>query len=95
MNTQALLFLMTLSGASDAGTPTLYERLGGKPALGAVLDEFVNRIIADGEVNHSFRHAVATPESLASYKAKPLDLVCHLSGGPCKVSTQASIWSRP
>ncbi|WP_372008976.1 group 1 truncated hemoglobin [Paenibacillus chitinolyticus] len=34
---------------------SLYEKLGGKEAIGKVVEEFYKRIIADESVNHFFR----------------------------------------
>ena len=36
---------------SDA---TLYDRLGGEPAVGAVVNEFYDRVLADEQVSHHF-----------------------------------------
>lgn len=33
---------------------TLYERLGGRESISAVVDEFYNRVLADDRVNHFF-----------------------------------------
>ena len=33
---------------------TLYERLGGKDAIGAVVDNFYDRVLADDTINHFF-----------------------------------------
>ena len=35
-------------------TKSLFDRLGGKGAITAVVDEFVNRIVADSRVNGRF-----------------------------------------
>src|SRR2546430_17564288 len=37
-----------------AMAPTLYERLGGKGAITAVVDDFVGRVAADKRVNGKF-----------------------------------------
>ena len=69
-----------------ADTPTLYERLGGKPAVTAVASGLVDRILQDSRVNGWFVHAAASPENAAAYKAKLSDFVCQATGGPCKYS---------
>ena len=43
-----ILIIPNLIHAED--TPTLYDRLGGKEAITAVVDEFVNRLVADPRV---------------------------------------------
>jgi hemoglobin len=63
---------------------TLYERLGGKPAVTAVASGLVDRILQDARVNTWFAHAAASPENAAAYKAKLYDFVCQATGGPCK-----------
>jgi hemoglobin len=63
---------------------SLYERLGGMPAVRVVVDDLVSRILADGRVNQWFAHAASSPEAAAAYKAKLADFVCQATGGPCK-----------
>jgi hemoglobin len=62
---------------------SLYERLGGKPAITAVVDEFVARVAADAKINRYFGAAAADPQRLASFKGKLVDQICQASGGPC------------
>ena len=72
-------------GIANAETHTsLYDRLGGMPAIRAVLDDFVDRVLKDDRVNKWFAHAASTPELLAAYKGKLADLVCQGTGGPCR-----------
>jgi len=50
------LLLMTLASApSFAKEKSLYERLGGKKAIVAVVDEFVGRVAADNRINGFFK----------------------------------------
>jgi hemoglobin len=63
---------------------SLYERLGGMPAIRAVVDDFVSRILADERVNRWFAHAASSLELAAAYKAKLADFVCQGTGGPCQ-----------
>lgn len=37
-------------------TTTLYEKLGGQPAIEQVVDDFYQRILADDTINHFFAH---------------------------------------
>jgi hemoglobin len=62
----------------------LYQRLGGKPALTAVVDEFVSRVAADERINNFFATTAADPARLAGFKAKLVDQICEASGGPRK-----------
>jgi hemoglobin len=71
--------------ADDVKKPaSLYERLGGMPAIQAVVDDFVGRILADERVNRWFAHAASDPENAKAYKAKLADFICQGTGGPCK-----------
>jgi len=63
---------------------TLYDRLGGKDAIVAVVDEFVGRVAADTRINGFFKDTAADPQRLASFKGKLVDQICEASGGPCK-----------
>jgi hemoglobin len=62
----------------------LYERLGGRTAIAAVVDEFVARVAADGRINGFFAATAADPKRLAAFKATLVDQICEASGGPCK-----------
>lgn len=73
-----------LHAADDVKPSSLYERLGGKPAIQAVVDDFVTRILADQRVNRWFAHAASDPEHAQTYKAKLADFICQGTGGPCK-----------
>ena len=77
--------LCLCAAAAETDRPgTLYQRLGGKPAVTAVVDDFVGRILADGRVNKWFEHAASDPARAASYKEMLGDFICQASGGPCK-----------
>jgi hemoglobin len=69
--------------AADAGK-SLYERLGGQPAVQAVASDLVDRILQDNRVNKWFAHAASSPANAAAYKAKLSDFICQNTGGPCK-----------
>jgi hemoglobin len=67
-----------------ASEKTLYQRLGGKKSISAVVDEFVGRVAADNRINGFFKDTAADPKRLASFKKKLVDQICQASGGPCK-----------
>jgi hemoglobin len=69
--------------AEDSGA-SLYQRLGAKPAIEAVVDDLVDRILGDTRVNAWFAHAAGNPRAAAAYKQKLVDFVCQATGGPCK-----------
>jgi hemoglobin len=58
---------------------SLYERLGGKPAITAVVDEFVVRVAADTRINRFFAGT-----DIPRFKMLLVDQICEASGGPCK-----------
>jgi hemoglobin len=64
-------------------TKSLYERLGGQPAIQAVASSLVDRILADKRVNSWFAHAAGSPQNTAAYKAKLTDFLCQSTQGPC------------
>ena len=52
------LLAFTLAGSSAlAQTRTLYDRLGGYPAISAVVDDFVKNVAADKRINRFFANA--------------------------------------
>lgn len=57
---------------------SLYERLGGKPAITAVVDDFVARVAADSRINGKFANA-----NIPRLKSMLVDQICQASGGPC------------
>jgi hemoglobin len=69
---------------AQAQEVSLYNRLGGKAAISAVVDEFVSRVAADTRINGFFAATAADPKRLASFKGKLVDQICEASGGPCK-----------
>jgi len=81
----AALCLGALRSPIAAAQPkSLYERLGGMPAIRAVVDDFVGRILADNRVNRWFAHAANDPADAAAYKSALADFLCQGTGGPCK-----------
>jgi hemoglobin len=73
------LLACTLSGGSaGAQTRTLYDRLGGYPAISAVVDDFVKNVAADKRINKFFAHA-----NIGRLKARLVEQICQGSGGPC------------
>ena len=48
---------MESSSATMTGEKSLYERLGGKLAITAVVEDFVGRVAADSRINGKFANA--------------------------------------
>lgn len=74
----ASLWLVACASKAPAPDRTLYQRLGGKPAISAVVDDFVANIAADSRINRRFAKADG-----AGLKAKLVDQICAGTGGPC------------
>ena len=90
-STAVAIVLALLVGSANLRTSlaagkdkSLYERLGGKKAISAVVDEFVGRVAADTRINGFFAKTAADPQRLAGFKKKLVDQICQASGGPCK-----------
>ena len=83
MRFSALGGMLLLAGC--VGTDTvpaqqpLYDRLGGKPAITAVIDQFVANVAGDSRINGRF----ATTD-IPRLKASLVDQVCMATGGPCE-----------
>lgn len=75
---------LLLSAAGCAETQTmqtprsLYDRLGGKTAISAVVDQFVANVAGDSRINGRF----ATTD-ISKLKGHLVDQICMASGGPC------------
>ena len=70
-----------LAPAANATTPnkSLYERLGGKPAITAVVDDFVANVAADKRINGFFART-----DIPRLKRLLVEQICAGTGGPCK-----------
>lgn len=70
----------------EAPAASLYDRLGGEPAITAVIDDFVNRAAGDPAVNFTRKGTpkewAATPENVAMLKKHLTQFVCGATGGP-------------
>ena len=64
--------------AADTTPKSLYDRLGGKSAITAVIDTFVARVAADTRINKKFAKT-----NIPRVKAMLVDQVCAQTGGPC------------
>ena len=61
-----------------SGEKSLYDRLGGKPAITAVVDDFVGRVAADNRINGKFANS-----NIPRLKMMLVDQICQATGGPC------------
>src|SRR5437773_8482637 len=81
-----ILAVVTLAAAGcasmDSGSmaqKSLYDRLGGKPAIQAVVDDFIGNVAADRRINERFAKA-----DIPRLKMMLVDQICQASGGPCR-----------
>lgn len=79
----ALIALSLGAGSAVAADKNLYERLGGKPALQAVVGELWNVVAADARINGRFK--TTKPEI---FGAQLVDFLCVAAGGPCQYKGQ-------
>jgi hemoglobin len=63
--------------ASVVSEPTLYERLGEREGIGAVVDEFYDRVLADDDLVAYFEDS--DPAALRRHQTQFLS---HVAGGP-------------
>ena len=77
---------LSACSAEDNQTPSsvnsisksLYDRLGGKSAITAVVDEFVANVGADPRINGRFANT-----DIPHLKSELVDQICAGTGGPC------------
>ena len=70
---------LVLMNAGARADNTLYESMGGEPALRVALDHFADIVVADDRINFTFAEA-----NMAKFKQLLFEQLCNLSGGPCK-----------
>jgi hemoglobin len=66
---------------ADTTPKSLYDRLGGKDAITAVVDSFVAKVAADTRINKKFAKS-----DVGRVKTMIVDQVCAATGGPCTYS---------
>ncbi|MBO0857928.1 MAG: group 1 truncated hemoglobin [Chloracidobacterium sp.] len=77
--TAALFLLTAMLGNAAAQTRSLYERLGGKNAIKAVVDDLAARVIVDPRINKKFARS-----NVDRLKFNLVEFICSETGGPCK-----------
>lgn len=69
---------------AKATKDTLFNRLGGKKGITAVVDDFVTNCATDDRIKSFFASTAANPKQLATFKNHLVNQICEASGGPCK-----------
>jgi hemoglobin len=78
----AMLVLVGCAGTERLPVgKSLYDRLGGKSSISAVVDQFVANVAADTRINGRF----ATTD-IRKLKGHLVDQICMATGGPCTYS---------
>lgn len=79
----AFVLTTLLSGCSSMQSAppqkSLYERLGGKPAIQAVVDDFIGNVAADNRINGFFANT-----NIPRLNMMLVNQICEATGGPCK-----------
>ncbi len=83
-----LTFVFALPRTALAQEKSLYERLGGYDAISAVVDDFATKLFADPVVGKRFFGM--SDDSRQGFRQKNKNLVCNVTGGPCKVISRSA-----
>jgi hemoglobin len=76
--------LAQTSTSGEASRP-LYERLGGLKGITAVVDDFIDRLVANKALNRNPEIDAGRKRSPAPFlKYQVTAMVCEVTGGPCK-----------
>jgi hemoglobin len=74
----ALMTVFSVTALAQQDNRTLYERLGGQPAISMVVDAFAGFVLKDDRINKKFSKSDPT-RLVTNLKA----FVCSATGGPC------------
>lgn len=84
----SMLILSSLAGCGPKtgdvkpGGPSLYDKLGGREAIGAVVADWVETSKSDERLKGKFA-ATTDPVVLDGLRTKFTDQICAAAGGPC------------
>jgi len=80
----SVTIFMLNNSSSYAQEKTLYERLGGVKPISLVVDDFINRLVANDILNANPMIKAGREHSPDAYlKFQVTNLVCQVTGGPC------------
>lgn len=74
--------------AAETDTRPLFDRLGGKPAIEAVVKEFVATTGADPRISAFFINA-----DIPRLEATMVEHICSITGGPCEYTGKSMLES--
>jgi hemoglobin len=75
----AAVSTLVLMSAVARADKTLYESMGGEPALRTAVEHFADLVQTDDRINFTFAEA-----DMSKFKKLIFEQLCNLSGGPCK-----------
>ena len=83
-------FAPVVSAQQSGAQKSLYDRLGGLKGITVVVDDFVNRLVANKELNKNPAINAGRKSAPAPYlKFQVSQMVCGVTGGPCKYTGKA------
>ncbi|MBI5909471.1 MAG: group 1 truncated hemoglobin [Betaproteobacteria bacterium] len=83
-------FAPVVSAQQSGAQKSLYDRLGGLKGITVVVDDFMNRIVANKELNKNPAINAGRKSSPTPYlKFQVSQMVCGVTGGPCKYTGKA------
>jgi hemoglobin len=78
LTTALAISLVSTAAQARMEHATLYKRLGGLPAIRAVVDDFVGNVAADKRINRFFANT-----NISRLKLRLVEQICQGTGGPC------------
>jgi hemoglobin len=70
---------------------TIYQRLGRRPGIEAVIDAFLNKVVANTAINGFFLDGAGAPKgNVARLKVCLVRQVCGATGGPCQYGSEVT-----
>ena len=88
--TLGISFAPVASAQQPGAQNSLYDRLGGLKGITVVVDDFINRLVANKELNKNPAIDAGRKRSPAPYlKFQVSQMVCAVTGGPCKYTGKA------
>jgi hemoglobin len=70
---------LLLISAGARADKTLYDSMGGEPALRSAVEHFADLVQTDDRINFTFAEA-----DMSKFKKLIFEQLCNLSGGPCQ-----------
>jgi hemoglobin len=79
-----------VSAQQPRAQDSLYDRLGGLKGITVVVDDFIDRLVANKQLNRNRAINAGRKSSPAPYlKFQVSQMVCGVTGGPCKYTGKA------